>query len=56
MEFEYHYTDALPLHAANWFYKDEIFDHIKDHQIRNRDEKNESKKFREYPDIPLTWE
>ena len=55
MEFKYHYSDALPLHAANWFYVDRIFDHIQEHQLRNRAEMNKSKKFREYPNIPLTW-
>ena len=29
--YEYHYSDAIPLHAANWFYFDEIVQHIRSH-------------------------
>ena len=46
---------ALPLHAGNWFYVNEIFQHIQDHQVRNRLESNQTKRFREYPNIPLAW-
>lgn len=28
MKFQYHYSDALPLHGVNWFYVDSIFTHI----------------------------
>lgn len=55
MEFQYHFSDALPLHGGNWFYVDRIFNHIQEHQERNRAETNSSKKFREHPNIPLTW-
>ena len=56
MTFNYHYSDALPLHAANWWYVDKVFHHIQGEQIKNRDDTDDTKKFREYPNIPLTWD
>lgn len=56
MEFSYHFTDAIALRSGNWFYVDRVFDHIREHQQRNRNETDESKKFREYRDIPEKWE
>ena len=56
MNFSYHYSDALPLHAANWWYVDKVFHHIQGEQIKNRDVIDDTKKFREYRNIPLTWD
>ena len=55
MEYQYHYSDALPLHAANWFYVDRVFKRIQEHQDKNRLETDPKKKFREYKNIPDTW-
>lgn len=52
MAFDYRLEDALALHSGNWFYVDKVFDHIIAHQERNR----KNPVFREYPNIPRTWE
>lgn len=54
--YKYDFSDAIALRSGNWFYVDRVFNHIQEHQQRNRNETDESNKFREYPDIPLTWE
>ena len=54
--YTYGYTDSLALHGGNWFYINEIFKHIQDHQKRNRIQTNKALKFKEYPNIGLTWD
>ena len=53
------------MHAGNWFFQDEIWTHIRNHQIRNLDETDPAIKnqLREYPTLKqgimfedLTWE
>ena len=56
MEYDYHFSDAIALRSGNWFYVDGVFDHIREHQVKNRDEEDESKKFRDHRDIPEKWE
>lgn len=54
-EFIYNMSDGAALHSGNWFYVDQIFDHIQKAQDKNEVEQDESKKFREYKRIPSTW-
>lgn len=30
-DFSYHFSDAIALHAGNWFYVDRCFEHIREH-------------------------
>lgn len=56
-EFFYDFKYSLELHAANWFRVDEIFKHVQDHQIRNRElPDDDTSKFREYENLPLSWD
>ena len=64
-EFYYDYRDVLTLHSANWFYQDQIWDHIRNHQLRNLKETDPKirDQLREFPVLPegimyddLTWE
>ena len=36
IEFYYDFSDAIALRSGNWFYVDRVFDHIREHQVRNR--------------------
>ena len=39
-DFSYHFSDAIALHAGNWWNVDRAFNHIREHQIRNKTETN----------------
>ena len=36
MEYDYDVKDSIALRSGNWFYVDRVFDHIREHQERNR--------------------
>ena len=52
--YEYHYSDAIPLHSANWFYFEEVVQHIRNQQLRRNSEteKDQAGQLREYRLLP----
>ena len=53
-EYYYDFSDVIPLHGANWFFQNQIWDHIRKAQLKNLDETDPKikDKLREHPTLP----